>query len=245
MKLANKFRIIFKDLVLKIRATMFAGNSYTCPICGFNASKFGLSPNGERSNVTCPRCQSLERHRAQWLFGISKIYRTDRTLKILHFAPDFCIARKFVYRFKNYFTAEYSKNSYSDYQLDLQKTNLASDFFDIIICNHILEHLENDTLGLNELYRILKPKGTAFIQVPLDINLSTTKEDLSITSPAEREKHFGQSDHYRLYGLDFKKRLRNSGFIVEEIKFWDLLSQGELNRFAMNEKEPVYICIKQ
>lgn len=243
MKSIFYVKILIRDFLFKNMAKKFKGKKLVCPICEFQADKFGSSPNGERQNVKCPRCRSLERHRAQWLFGLSKINYNKNTT-ILHFSPEFCYSRVFMRKTPNYYTAQYTKSMLSDYTLDIQNTGLRPNMFDIIICNHILEHVNNDYLAISELYRLLKPNGFAFIQVPMDCNLKNTYEDSSVKDPIEREKLFGQSDHLRLYGWDFEKRLENSGFKVETIQFWKLLSSEEIDKYALHENEPVFVCQK-
>ncbi|NLW29967.1 MAG: class I SAM-dependent methyltransferase [Fibrobacter sp.] len=244
MKLKLLIRTKFKDFYLFLRSQPHRGRNVYCPICGFRASKFGSSPNGLRENVKCPRCSSLERHRAQWLFGLSKAVHSikSKNLRILHFSPEFCFSR--VLLSSSYFTAEHSKNSCSDYIIDIQYTGLPDSSFDIIICNHILEHVEDDRRAIRELYRLLKPEGVAFIQVPMDVELKKTIEDPSVTDPNDRERLFGQPDHLRMYGSDFPERLSDNGFKVDSVFFWESMDPLEIARLSLYEKEPVYICKK-
>ena len=246
MKVTLLIKTAIKDSCNFLKSRRYKAGAVNCPICGFWASGFGLSPNGERENVRCPRCNSLERHRAQWLSGLSKTIRSEGAdnRRILHFARDFCYTRLFLKKFKNYFTAEYSDDSCSDYVLDIQNTMLAERSFDIIICNHVLEHVEDDRKAIHEIYRLLKPDGIAFIQVPLDIELQKTIEDPSVTDPENRKRFFGQSDHLRMYGWDFSERLSACGFNVKTVRYWETLSPTEIDRFALHEKEPVFICKK-
>ncbi|KKL68879.1 hypothetical protein LCGC14_2120580 [marine sediment metagenome] len=101
-----------------------------------------------------------------------------------------------------------------------------NNYFDVILCSHVLEHIPNDYLALKELYRVLKPKGWAILQVPIDHNRAKTFENSKIISPKERLRVFGQKDHVRIYGTNYKDRLERVGFIVK------------LDNFAKkNEKE--------
>lgn len=246
MKKNLLIKIIIKDILLFIRSRRFKGDKVNCPVCGFWASKFGLSPNGERENVRCPRCNSLERHRAQWLFGLSNIItlKSSDEKRILCFSHDFCYSRLFLKNYKYYFTAEYVKNSYSDYIVDIQNTGIEDCSFDFIVCNHILEHVEDDRKAISEIYRLLKPNGVAFLQVPMDDKLDKTIEDPSITDPEERRKLFGQTDHLRMYGWDISERLSDCGFEVDTIRFWEKTDPVEIEKYSIKEKEPVFICRK-
>lgn len=246
MKVNFIIKTVISDVSLFLKSRSLNGDKVECPICNFSATEFGVSPNGERENVRCPRCSSLERHRAQWISGLSGYINSKDISKkrILHFSPDFCYARLFLKKYRNYFTAEYSSNSCSDYTLDIQDTGLQESSFDIIICNHILEHVSDDKKAINEIYRLLKPCGVAFVQVPLNIELKKTIADPSITNPEDRKKYFGQSDHLRMYGCDFPEKLSESGFQVDSVRFWESMSQENIARFSLHEKEPVFICRK-
>lgn len=224
----------------------FRGKKYLCPVCNFSASQFLNSPGNERKNVRCPRCSSLERHRAQWLFGLNQLNFSGKNhFSVLHFSPEFCISRKFINLKKcNYKTAEFLPDKLSDYCIDIQNTGLPKESFELIICNHILEHVENDHVAIAELYRILKTGGKAFLQVPLDNNQKKTFEDPSITDPEERSRMFGQKDHLRVYGRDISDRLSDCGFIVSYIEYWKQTSKENLAYYAIDQYEPVIVCQK-
>lgn len=102
-----------------------------------------------------------------------------------------------------------------DIRLDITDMNFEDNFFVVIICSHVLEHVMDDRKAMSELFRVLKPKGIAILQVPISKTVRKTFEDFTITSPEEREKYFGQKDHVRIYGQDYKKRLQNIGFKVD------------------------------
>lgn len=102
-------------------------------------------------------------------------------------------------------------------QMDVTAMQYPDRSFDCIICNHVLEHIVDDLKAMRELHRVLKPGGWAILQIPMSLTLEETYEDLDITDPNEREKAFGQSDHVRIYGSDYKARLEQAGFIVDLI----------------------------
>jgi len=224
----------------------YRGNNHFCPLCGFYADKFLDSGNGERKNVRCPRCSSLERHRAQWLFGLEPTITSQKEpFTLLHFTPEFCIARKIQNMKKcDYCISEFPYKSYADYHIDITDIKLNNEAFDFIICNHVLEHIEDDFSGMRELNRILKKNGTAFIQVPIDMNSEKTYEDKSITTPGERQKAFLQHDHHRIYGRDYLARLERAGFEVNAIQFWNDLPPEKLSYYGITDLEPVFICRK-
>ena len=117
--------------------------------------------------------------------------------------------------------------------------------FDVALCNHVMEHVADDYKAMSEIYRVLKPGGFAILQVPLFYPLlDNTYEDKSITSPNEREKAFGQSDHVRMYGKDYAERLRSVGFTVEENRYFEKLPKEDISRYALPLDEPVFYCKK-
>ena len=119
-------------------------------------------------------------------------------------------------------------------------------YFDLILCNHVLEHIEDDYKALNELYRVIKNKGTLIAQVPLDKNLKTTFENKEIKNRRDRNKYFGQYDHLRVYGLDFYNRLSNSGFKPKKVDILKKISIEEKIKYCLpnDEEIPVGIAIK-
>ena len=114
----------------------------------------------------------------------------------------------------------------------------------MIICNHILEHIVDDRKAMYKLFRVLRPEGFAILQVPITKNAKETFEDLSITSPKERERYFGQKDHVRIYGKDYKKRLENVGFKVNLYDIKNDLSIQDIENYRLNREEILYVCRK-
>jgi ubiquinone/menaquinone biosynthesis C-methylase UbiE len=116
--------------------------------------------------------------------------------------------------------------------------------YDFIICNHVLEHIPNDTKAMQELYRVLAPSGTAILQVPYEANRSKTFEDNTITDAKERAKIFGQYDHVRVYGMDYFEKLAEIGFKVEALDYTAQLSKEEINTYRLAKGELLPICRK-
>src|SRR4249920_3892182 len=104
-------------------------------------------------------------------------------------------------------------------RMDISKIPYKANCFDVIICNHVLEHIPNDRQAMSDLYRVLKPGGWAILQVPISLSLDRTYEDPTAVTREEREKKFGQHDHVRIYAKDYKDRLENVGFTVEVYSF--------------------------
>jgi predicted SAM-dependent methyltransferase len=133
----------------------------------------------------------------------------------------------------------------ADVKLDIQNIPFKENEFDVVFANHVLEHIPDEHKAITEVFRILKNGGWAIMQVPLDINKSTTYEDNTIVTASEREKHFGQYDHLRLHGLDFAERLEKGGFNVETIDLVTEIGLEKSDYFRLDTTEKIYLCKKQ
>jgi hypothetical protein len=231
--------------ILRIVGVFYLGSRFQDPISGKKYRK--LLPYGRiqsRSNALAPHSMSLERHRLLWLYLKSKTNFFTASYKVLHIAPEYCFIKRFQ-KLKNieYITADLN-SPWAKLKFDIQNIPLPDNQFDVIICNHVLEHVPNDMLAMSEFYRVMKPGGFGIFQVPLDITLSQTYEDSSINTPALRELHYGQRDHIRLYGADYADRLRGAGFIVTEDNFVQTLPKDLVTRYALPINEVIYLCVK-
>jgi len=188
-----------------------SGNRVACPVCTGSFSRmlpYGVTP---RSNVLCPSCLSLERHRLIWLYLVRVPGILTIPVKLLHVAPEQCFHGRFKKMVHiDYVTADL-ESPLAEYHFDLHSIPFAQDTFDLVLCNHVLEHVEDDRRVMGEILRVLKPGGLAILQVPQDTDRDVTYEDPSITDQKEREKHFGQKDHLRVYGRDYPIKLRQAG----------------------------------
>lgn len=223
----------------------YKGKNYEDPIDGKTFSKF--LPYGyekKRPNVLSPSTLSLERHRLLWLYLKNKTDFFKRRQKVLHFAPE----QAFYKRFKKLNNLDYTttdlNSPIADVKADICALPFENESFDTIICNHVLEHIQDDTKAMKELYRILKPDGMAILQIPQDLDREITFEDDSITDPKERAKIFGQYDHLRIYGRDFFDTLRSIGFRVDEVDYTSELSSAEVDYYRLQKGEVIPVCFK-
>ncbi len=198
-------------------------------------------------NAWCPSCQSLERDRLLWMFLEKKTDLHQKPVRLLHIAPE----RLFFNRFKNaknidYHPVDKFPNAYpaGTKYLDILETGLGDNTYDVIICNHVFQYIEDDRKAMRELFRILKPGGWAILQVPIDRSLQTTYEDFTITDPRERAIAFGLAEHVRFYGPDYAKRLQEAGFSVREENYSESFSDDEIFRYGFWKGDPIYICSK-
>ena len=226
---------------------LYTGRGRECPVCGCRKRKF--LPYGyvtSRENALCPRCLALERHRLIWLWIERETNLTDYPRKMLHIAPEVALMRKFkqIYASNSelYVTADL-ESPLATLHFDVQQIPLDDESFDILICNHLLEHVENDHKALKELFRVMRHGGWGIILSPMDESRETTFEDDSITDEAERTRIFGQYDHRRIYGRDYADRLRKAGFEVEVIDYASQLTPEERNLYALTD-ETLYIVRK-
>jgi len=224
----------------------YRGNNFEDPIDGKKYSK--LLPYGykdqQRENALAPGSLSLERHRLLWLFLKKETDFFSTNKKMLHIAPEQCFVDKFRKQKNLDYTTADIESPLADVLMDVQNIPFEDNTFDIVFCNHVLEHVEDDKKAMQELYRILKPGGLGIFQVPQDVNLQITYENASITSPEERAIHFGQYDHLRIYGLDFFNKLRSVGFKVSPTRYSKNYSPSEIKRFALAKDEILPICWK-
>jgi len=240
--LPRKFLIKYSFLITPILRIIFRGKKYTDPIDDSNYSKFlSYGYKTVRKNALCPGTLSLERHRLLWLYLDRETNFLSSNLKVLHVAPEQVFYKKFK-KLKNWEYFTFDLNSpIADIKGDLTSTNFKDESFDLIICNHVLEHIEDDKSALNEIYRILKYNGISILQVPMNVKRKNTFEDSSIKSKNQREKYFGQYDHVREYGLDFKDRVEQAGFEVEMINYSTKISQDLVIKYGLMKDDLIPI----
>lgn len=232
-------------MVRPLIAIFLKGNTYTDPIDGQSFKSFLPYGYGkQRNNALSPSTLSLERHRLLWLYLKNETNFFKSKLKVLHFAPEQAFYKKFR-RLENleYITTDLN-SPLADVKADICSLPFKENEFDVILCNHVLEHIPNDTLAMQELYRVMKSGGWGIFQIPQDLNRETTFEDDSITNKKERAKLFGQYDHVRVYGRDYFDKLRSIGFKVEEVDYSLILSEEEINKFSLAKGEIIPVVHK-
>ncbi len=221
------------------------GSTYVDPIDGKSFRKFlPYGYENQRENALSPSTLSLERHRVLWLYLKNKTDFFSKKLKVLHFAPE----QAFYKRFRKLPNLDYTttdlNSPLADVKADICDLPFEDNTYEFILCNHVLEHIPDDTKAMQEIYRILKPGGTAILQIPQDLNREFTFQDDSITSQKERAKIFGQYDHVRVYGKDFFQKLRGIGFEVEEVNYSSGLTSAEINKYRLANGEIIPVCTK-
>lgn len=231
----------FAPIVLK-------GDNVECPVCEKKFKRFLAYGYGEqnRPNVLCPNDFTLERHRLMWLYlkEFSNFFTAEK-LEVMHVAPEQCFLNDFKKQKNlNYVTSDL-ESPIADMHFDLHEIPLEDNKYDVIFCNHVMEHVDDYHQCMKELYRIMKPGGWGIMQVPVDYSREETYEDPSITDPKEREKHFWQYDHVRLFGKDYPKKLEAAGFEVESWDYKANIKPEVYERYRLDPVEILYVIRKK
>lgn len=238
-------KIFLKKVRNFLRALFYSGSGKFCPICGRSFRRFLTQKEAGRSDAVCPYCNSLERHRFAWLFiGRNTDIFNLAGKSFLHIAPEDCFIPAFRRSLESgsYITADLH-DSRADVKMDITDIEYPEGSFDALMCSHVLEHVENDRKALSEFYRILKKGGWAILMVPVE--LEETFEDPAVTDPEKRKEVFGQEDHVRIYGRDFKDRVARAGFATEIIRAGSFCSEDEIMKMGLLKDEEIYYCRKE
>ncbi len=230
----RKYLQLFAHVAVRASSISYVGSKYECPVCHHHFRK--LLPYGyvnSRENALCPSCLSLERHRQIWLFLQAKTDFFTKQSVMLHIAPEYCFIKRFgAMSNVDYYSADL-ESPLARVKMDIQDIPFEDNKFDVIFCNHILEHVDDDLLAMRELYRVMQPGGWGIVQSPVNLDRAVTYEDKTITAPEERLKHFGQKDHVREYGRDYADRMRSVGFKVEEVNLPEYVSAEKILYHAL------------
>ena len=256
-------------VVRPILAFLLKGSRFTDPIDGKSFRMFlPYGYGNQRNNVLSPSTLSLERHRLLWLYlqnetdffqseldsdstvtqnkriKLRKDAETSSALKVLHFAPE----QEFYKRFKKQTNIEYSTTDLlsplADVKADICNLPFEDNAYDIIFCNHVLEHIPDDTKAMQELFRVLKPGGMGIFQIPQDLSRASTFTDDTIVDQKERSKIFGQYDHVRVYGRDYFEKLRSIGFKVIEEDYTHKIAPELVEKYCLAKGEIIPVCFK-
>ncbi|WP_299552648.1 class I SAM-dependent methyltransferase [Seonamhaeicola sp.] len=238
-------------IVRPVLAFFLKGNTFTDPIDGKSFRTFlPYGYGNQRNNVLSPSTLSLERHRLLWLYlkNETDFFKpapvSGASKKVLHFAPE----QAFYKRFKrlghlDYVTTDLN-SPLADVKADICDLPFEDNSFDFILCNHVLEHIPDDTKAMKELYRVMKADGMGIFQIPQDLKRVVTFEDNSITDKKERAKIFGQYDHVRVYGRDYFDKLRSIGFQVEEVDYTSHFSDEAITKYCLAKGEIIPVVYK-
>jgi SAM-dependent methyltransferase len=248
-KSAKSTTTVQKNEVPEVPRGLATDDPAECPICGTIVDAFlpGGHPSRLRPDAMCPKCQSLERHRAFWLCLLARTKLLSapllpEPLRVLHIGPENSI-RKRIQTLPNvdYLSGDLVPGK-AMVVIDLTDIDRPDESFDIIIASHVIEHIPDDVAAMREMRRVLKRCGQGFFAVPQD--RAASYEDDSIIEPADRLKHFGQEDHVRVYGQDglFERRLSEAGFDVSKDPILRELDPRLIHRYRIMKDEPMFVC---
>lgn len=237
----------------------YIGDKFYCHFCNGNYNKFlpmgvkndiflknNIIGGGYRETAVCPRCHSIDRERLIYLYLKNKTNIYNSKLKVLHIAPEENLSN-ILNKNKNleYICGDlYPKVNKGIIKLDVTNLEFDNNYFDAILCNHVLEHVIDDAKAMQELYRVLKPNGWAILQVPISKTLNVTYEDPNIVTVEERTDKYGQGDHVRIYGQDYVKRLENTGFSVNIYNLKSDYKDEQIKKYGLIEEEVIFVCSK-
>lgn len=158
--------------------------------------------------------------------------------RILHFGPEKWLMRAMSNN-PDYEPADLYA-PIAKFRMDITSIDRPDNHFDVIVVHHVLEHIDDDSKAMSELYRVLKPGGLGFLSVPINLSRKDTYENASITEDWERFWHFTGTDHKRFYGRDFSQKLEAVGFEVTPYR----RAQSEEIRYGLAQDECIYIVKK-
>ncbi len=247
----KQLKIGFHPKTIKNKLLHYAltGDEVECVCCGAKYSTFLPAGIQKRSNAKCINCGSLERHRSLWMFFKEQNLLTNKPIRLLHVAPE----KIFYDQFKSlpnieYFPIDLMPDEYSyginTIQMDVTQMTFQDNYFDGIICNHVLEHIREDQKAMREMSRVLKPGGWAILNTPVNLQKETTHEDVNLYDPQKQLELFGQPDHVRVYGRDFLDRVTNAGFTAEVINYVSNFSNNDKFKYGLKDQEAIFYCSK-
>lgn len=243
----RKYLQLFSGVGLKAIGIFYAGNAVQCPICLSRYRKF--LPYGRihpRPNALCPNCLSLERHRLIWLYLKEKTDFFSAPLSVLHVAPEPCFMNRFEKQHGNRYITADIESPLAKVKMDIHEIPFGENHFDVVLCNHVLEHVRDDIKAMSEIKRVLKPGGWAILQVPFFSPVpEVTLEDTTINRPRDRENAFGQDDHVRKFGKDYMQRIQRAGLIAVADEFAKNLPDERIVRYGIQKGEVIYKGVKQ
>jgi SAM-dependent methyltransferase len=238
--IANKVRLQY----LRVK---YIGDNVYCPCCRGTFREFARFGDARRKNAWCPKCESLERHRLLWMYFEKKTNLYKQPVKLLHVAPETIFYNHFRKQPNiDYYPADKYNHLYPSgtKYIDLLDIDIPDETFDVVICNHVFQYIEEDRKAMKEVFRVLKKGGWAVMQVPINKQLVKTYEDPTITDPMDRLKAFGLKEHVRFYGPDYADRLEEVGFKVTVEDYTAEFSDEKNFKFGFWKGDSIYYCTK-
>jgi hypothetical protein len=219
---------VFRALRRTANTVRYAGERVHCPVCDRSFAGWV----GSQSFGQCPYCASAARHRLIWLYLSRQLASTRGERGVLHVAPEWCLQRRLRDHERLRYVSVDAKAPNADVHADITRLPFADESFDLAVCSHVLEHVEDDVAAMRELRRVLRPGGSVLVLVP-QAPVAETDEDPNVLDPRERARRFGQFDHVRCYGADVRERMASAGLEVREIFARTLCGADEAARYGL------------
>lgn len=194
-------------------------------------------------NYECPRCGSSDRERHLLMYmEVTGILEKVSAWRVLHFAPERNLSRKLrAINPREYIQCDLFPKDPDTLKVDMEDMPFPDKSFDLVIANHILEHVNDSGRALQEIQRVLGVGGRAILQTPFSPVLHQTWCDPGIDSPDARLQAYGQEDHVRLFGRDVFDRFVSCGLVSHMTGHEDVLPDMNSRRYGVNEKEPFFL----
>lgn len=232
-------RYPFKQLLADIRGRIYRGEAYLCPCCGRGFKVLLYTPY---MTAMCPYCLSMERYRLLCLYLDRRMGFGSAPARMLDIAPMWCFQEYCRARGNIEYVSIDIRSPLAMRHMDIKALEFRDDLFDCIVCYHVLEHIDDEQLALGELFRVLKPGGWAIIQVPIHVERTIERSELTTSEAEEILKY---DDHLRAYGKDYLDRLESAGFLVDVDPFVRELSMADVALYGLDCTEDLYVCRKQ
>lgn len=241
----EKTRILLRNFANRVLGLYYFGNTFTCNCCKKNFKKFLPKGNVKRLNAQCPYCGSLERNRLLLFYLENETLIFKQYSSLLHIAPEQCLSTIFKKSDLEYIDGDINA-ALARNVVDITQIQYPNDYFDFIICSHVLGHIPDERKAIQELKRVAKPDGMVLIMTLLDTNSELTFEDSDLTTNEERLRYYGEEDLCRLHGLDFAKRIEREGFKVSQIDYRIQLGSEVSKKFSLGDgkREIIFNCTK-
>ncbi len=191
----------------------------------------------------CPWCGATDRERHLFLYFRASGFLADLAVReVLHFAPERRLSIVFArQKPRRYIQCDLYPSVPNVERVDMLAMPYPDRTFDLVIANHVLEHVADDQAAIREIARVLKPGGYAVLQTPFSAVLTNTWSDPGVDTDAARLQAFGQEDHVRLFGRDICQRFATFGLVSRMSDHSELLSGIDACQYGINAREPFFL----
>lgn len=198
-------------------------------------------------NFNCPYCGAIDRTRHLFLyFEELNIWKKMANSRILHIAAEEEISKRILtLDVKQYIRGDLNPKTSNTDKIDITTLKFQNNYFDIIFCNHVLEHVLDYKKAIKEIFRVLKKGGFAIVQTPFSKKIKNHFTDPNIKSNEDRARYYGESDHVRIFGQDLFSDFSEAGFELKIKSHSSILSGYDPSKYGVNAKEDLIYMEKK